>query len=134
MHKTDIFYKIISELGVYLNCWKRVTVNCDHLSASASKTKAMVISTKKNSYSDMQLYLDNQVIERVSSAKLLGILISDSLSWSLYIDHICKKARRIIGFIRRAFSSAPICTRRILYLVIVRPIMAWNTGVSHGIP
>ena len=103
----------------------------NHLSANASKTKAMVISTKKNPYSDMQLYLDNQVIERVSSAKFLGILISDSLSWSLYIDHICKKARRIIGFIHRAFSSAPICTRRILYLAIVRPILEYGSVTWH---
>ena len=62
----------------------------NHLSANASKTKAMVIST--NPYPDMEFYLDNQVIERVSSAKFLGILISDSLSWSLYIVHICKKS------------------------------------------
>ena len=103
----------------------------NHISANASKTKAMVISTKKNPYSDMQLYLDNQVIERVSSAKFLGILISDSLSWSLYMDHICKKARRIIGFIHRAFSSAPICTRRILYLAIVRPILEYGSVTWH---
>ena len=64
----------------------------NHLSTNASKTKAMVISTKKNPYPEMQLYLDNQVIERVSSAKFLGILISESLSWSLYIDHMCKKS------------------------------------------
>ena len=103
----------------------------NHLSASASKTKAMVISTKKNPYPDMQIYLDNQVIERVSSAKFLGILISDSLSWSLYIHHICKNARRIIGFIHRAFSSAPICTRRIFYRAIVRPILEYGSVTWH---
>ena len=91
----------------------------------------VVICSKKNPYSDMQLYLDKQVIERVSSAKFLGILISDSLSWSLYIDHICKKARRIIGFIHRAFSSAPICTRRILYLAIVSPILEYGSVTWH---
>ena len=103
----------------------------NHLSANTSQTKAMVISTKKNPYPDMQLYLDNQVIERVSSAKFLGILISGSLSWSLYIDHICKKARRTIGFIHRAFSSAPICTCRILYLAIVRLILEYGSVTWH---
>ena len=63
--------------------------------------------------------------------KFLGILISDSLSWSLYIDHICKKARQTIGFIHRVFSSAPICTRRILYLAIVRPILEYGSVTWH---
>ena len=34
--------------------------------------------------------LNNQPTERVSSAKFLGIILSDKLSWDLYVDHICK--------------------------------------------
>ena len=77
----------------------------------------------------MQLYLDNQVIERVSLAKFLGILMSDSLALSFYIDH--KKARRTISFIQRVFSSAPLCTRRILYLAIVRAILEYENVKWH---
>ena len=69
-------------------------------------------------------------LQMVSLAKFYEIVISDhakSLSWSLYINHIFKKARRTISFIHRAFSSAPICTRRILYLAIVRPILEYGS-------
>ena len=103
----------------------------NHLSTNAFQTKAIVISIKKYPYPKLQLYLDNQVIERVSSAKFLGIFISDSLSWSLYIDHMCKKDRRTIGFIQSAFSSAPICTRCILYLAIARPILEYGSVTWH---
>ena len=61
----------------------------------------------------------------------LRLLISDSLSWSLYIDHIFKKARRTIGFIHSAFSSAPISVRRIFYLAIVWPTLEYGRVTWH---
>ena len=39
----------------------------------------------------------------------------------------CKKARRTIGYIHRAFLSAPIITRRILYLALVCPILEYGS-------
>ena len=105
--------------------------NSNQLTANAAKTKSMVITTKKNPFPDMTLYLNNQPIERVSSAKFLGIWISDNLSWNLQVDHICKRARRTIGFIHRAFHSAPISTRRILYLALVRPILEYGCTTWH---
>ena len=79
----------------------------------------------------MILHLNNQPIERVPSAKFLGIWITQNLSWNLQVDHICKKARRTIGFIHRAFHSAPVSTRRILYLALVRPILEYGSTTWH---
>ena len=103
----------------------------NQLTANAAKTKSMVISTKKDPFPDMILHLNNQPIERVSSAKFLGIWITQNLSWNLQVDHICKKARRTIGFIHRAFHSAPVSTRRILYLALVRPILEYGSTTWH---
>ena len=103
----------------------------NQLTANATKTKSMVISTKKDPFPDMILHLNNQPIERVSSAKVLGIWITQNLSWNLQVDHICKKARRTIGFIHRAFHSAPVSTRRILYLALVRPILEYGSTTWH---
>ena len=44
---------------------------------------------------------------------------------------ICKKDRRTIGLIHNAFSSAPICTSRILYLAIVRSILEYGSVTWH---
>ena len=103
----------------------------NHLTANASKTKLMIISTKRDPFPDVALTLNNQPIERVSSAKFLGIILSDKLSWDLYVDHICKKARKTIGFIHRSFHSAPINTRRTLYLALVRPILEYASTTWH---
>ena len=70
------------------------------------------MSTKRDLFPDVTFTLNNQPVERVSSAKFLGIILSDKVSWDLYVDHICKKARKTIGFIHRSFHSAPINTRR----------------------
>ena len=91
----------------------------------------MVISTKKDPFPDVILHLNNQPIERVSSAKFLGIWITQNLSWNLQVDHICKKARKTIGFIHRAFNSTLFSTRRILYLALVRPILEYGSTTWH---
>ena len=103
----------------------------NHLTANASKTKAMVISTKKDPYPHMQLLMNNQPIERVSCVKFLGIWISSNLSWNDQIDHICKKARKTIGYLHRSFHSAPPQTRRSLYLALVRPILEYGCTTYH---
>ena len=103
----------------------------NHLSVNASKTKVMVISTKKDPFPDLNLTLNGLPIERVSSAKFLGVWLSDKLSWNLHIDHICKKARKIIGFIHRSFQSAPFSIRRSLYLALVRPILEYGCTTWH---
>lgn len=103
----------------------------NHLTANTSKTKVMVISTKKDPFPDITLTLNNQLIERVSSAKFLGFFLTDKLSWNLHVDLICKKARKTIGFIHRSFCSAPINTRRSLYLALVRPILEYGCTTWH---
>ena len=91
----------------------------------------MVISTKKDPFSNICLSMNNQVIERVSSVKFLGIYISDTLSWNEHVDYVCKKARKIIGYIHRAFNSASPVTRRLLYLALVQPILEYSSISWH---
>ena len=52
------------------------------------------------------MYINGSPIKKVPSFKYLGILISDDLSWSKHIDRICAKARRLLGFFYRSFSSS----------------------------
>ena len=103
----------------------------NHLTANASKTKVMVISTKHDPFSDLTLTLNGLPIDRVHSAKFLGVWLTDKLSWNLHVDTICKKSRKIIGFIHRSFQSAPSNIRRILYLALVRPILEYGSATFH---
>lgn len=103
----------------------------NHLTANASKTKLMVISTKKDALPNLHLTMNNQIIERVLAVKFLGIHICSNLSWNQQIDHICKKARKITGYIHRCFNSSSPATRRTLYLALVRPIFEYGSITWH---
>ena len=78
----------------------------NHLTANSSKTKVMIISTKHNPVPNLNLTLNGQPIERVSTAKFLGVCLTNMLSWNIHVDTICKKARTIIGFIHRSSASS----------------------------
>ena len=45
--------------------------------------------------------LHDIVLESVSSAKYLGVTISDNLSWTRHIDSVSKKANQTLGFLKR---------------------------------
>ena len=66
--------------------------------------------------------LHNQLMERVSSYKYLGVIICDDLSWSPHIDRITSKTRQLIGMLYRRFykwSSSRALLQ--LYLSFIRP-------------
>ena len=101
------------------------------LTAKAAKTKSMVISTKKNPFPDMILHLNNQPIERFSSAKFLGNMdhsepFLESPGWS-YLQESSQND----WFIHQAFHSAPVSTGPILYLALVRPMLEYGSTTWH---
>ena len=71
-----------------------------------------VIEEKRNI---VYVTLNGQPIEHVSTAKFLGVCLTNKLSWNIHVDTICKKARKIIGFIHRSFHSSPVNIRLTLY-------------------
>ena len=106
----------------------------NHLSANASKTKAMVISTKKNPYPDMQLYLDNQVIERVSSSQqnFLGFW-SLTASPCLFTSTIYVK--KLVALLVLSIGPSPVLPfAPVASFILPFSAQSWNMGVSHGIP
>ena len=60
-------------------------------------------------------------IPMVSSTRDLGVLISDTLSWSDHIHHITSKAYKMLGLVRLSFSNKlPVSVKKSLYLSLVR--------------
>ena len=45
--------------------------------------------------------INDKQIEVVSSAKLLGVLISDDLKWNVHVNHICKKTATCLYFLKQ---------------------------------
>jgi hypothetical protein len=78
-------------------------VDCNYLQFNVQKCKFMYVTRKPQSQFTPCLQLHDQELERVSTYKYLGLLLSNDLSWSHHIKHLCSKARKILGLIYRRF-------------------------------
>ncbi len=103
-------------------------VDSHDLSINAKKTKLMVVSRKRSPPSPV-IVLKGAPIERVSSFRYLGVVLSSDLSWSLHIQATCSKARRLLGFLYRNFTLADKRCLSYLYCILVRPVLEYSCCV-----
>ena len=73
-----------------------------NLILNISKTKEMIIDFRKKILTPLSpLYINGEVVERVSSFKFLGTTIHDSLSWELNTSLIVSKSHQRLYFLRQ---------------------------------
>ena len=82
----------------------------------------MIISRKK-SPPNPNIRINGLAVERVSSFRLLGVTISEDLTWSNHVTTTCLRAKRLLGRVYRTFGKASSRTLAYIYKVIVRPIL-----------
>ena len=46
------------------------------------------------------LYIGNQIVERISSNKLLGVIINENLKWNCHVDYITAKVSKKLYVLR----------------------------------
>ena len=63
----------------------------DGFQLNQSKCKELRISFTKSENPLEPIAINNTNIEVVPSAKLLGVMISSDLKWSVHVEMICKK-------------------------------------------
>ena len=88
----------------------------------------MIVSRKREpTLPSSSITINDSPIARVDD---LGVWITSTLNWSLQVDHVCKKARRQIGFLyRRFYRHANRETFLQLYLSYVRPHLEYASAV-----
>ena len=97
------------------------------------KTKEMIINFAKKPSTIPDLLINDQVIERVSSTKLLGVTISKTLSWEEHINNITGKASQRLYFLRllkRANVNMDSLLR--IYCSLIRPTVEYACQLWHG--
>ncbi len=73
--------------------------------------------------------IEGHAIEQVSCFKLLGVTITQDLSWSHHIRDVCSRSRKLCGFLYRNFSLAgPHCLNH-LYKALVLPILDYSSSI-----
>ena len=82
------------------------------------------------------ILIDGKVVERVDHVKLLGITLSNELTWKRHVENIVKKAGKRIYMLyqlkRAGVNQADLVT---IYISVVRPVVeyyacpVWNTNL-----
>jgi hypothetical protein len=92
--------------------------------------KCQVISiTRKRHPFKYDYHMGNHILERVASAKYLGLTISEDLRWNRHIDNICKKANGVLAFVKRNLRIPSRSIKTKAYKTIVRPTLEYSASV-----
>ena len=88
--------------------------------------------TEKYQFST-RLLLNNELVENLSSTKLLGTIISDDLRWDLNNINIVKKANARMELVRRRASfGASHEDLKDVYIIFVRSLLEQSATVWHS--
>lgn len=106
----------------------------NHMIINSKKTKDMLIGPMANNPPDA--LMTSTKIERVTSFKLLGVILSNDLCWHDHVETICLKAGKrlhYLSLLKR--SSVPEAELVLYYKSVVRPVLEyacpiWQTNLS----
>lgn len=93
-----------------------------------SKCKSMCVS--RNDAACLSYLLNTTTLYSVPSYKYLGVHISNNLSWKHHIMSVTCKAKRVLGFLRRNFFTAPVDLKKLLILPTF--VHMWNMLHLYG--
>lgn len=97
------------------------------------KTKEMWIGTLAVNLSSDILCVDDNVVERVNSFKLLGIVVEHNLKWKGHVDSICAKAASRLHFLKVLKRSAlSIDDLLYFYKSAIRPVLEYACPAWHS--
>ena len=85
--------------------------------------------TYKQEKPEVNYQLHGHILASVSSAKYLGITVTDDLRWDTHIQSICDKANRTIDFLRRNLSIGSVSIKQQAYFSLVRPLVEYASTV-----
>ncbi len=89
----------------------------------------MLCITRQSKPVNFTYSIHDQPLEVVSSAKYLGVEISDSLSWNKHVDSAAKKGMNTIGFICRNLCSCPRNIKETCYKAFMQPVTEYASCV-----
>ena len=117
------------------NCIKSL-----YLSLNSSKCKYIIASRKRQpTLPSSGLHLNGEALEHVRSYRYLGILVTETLTWSEHIQQVCSKARKLSGMMYRQFYFwTNTSVLRSIYITCIRPHLEyaaqlWDPHVKRDI-
>ena len=75
-------------------------------------------------------FINDKEILSKDCHKDLGVFIAGDLSWSVHYDHICSRAYKMLGFLRRVFCRAnTIIAKKHLFNVLVKSQISYCSEI-----
>ena len=98
---------------------------------SFNPSKCTILRTRPGSKPPLQHFytLHGQILKEVPTAKYLGVLLSNDLSWSPHVDSTAHKANQKLGFIRRNLRGSPTKSKCMAYTSVVRSGMEYASAI-----
>lgn len=122
----DIEYKLNHDLHI-LEIWSNKWL----LKFNPSKTK-VVYFNKKNISAMPKLFFKGDRLECVPVHRHLGLLLSQNLIWSEYIDGVVNSANKKLGLLKKLKFKMGRKNLTKLYITFIRPMLEYASIVWDG--
>ena len=108
----------------------------NRLKLHPDKCKELRISFSKDPVVLDQVILNGKEVEIVESAKLLGVIISNNLTWHAHIKEVVKKAsKRLYYLVQLKRARLPVKDLVLFYTSCVRSVMDYAVpAFYHSLP
>ena len=100
---------------------------------NAGKTKLVLFDQSKNT-GPIHVKMDEFVLEKKSSFKMLGLTVTSKLEWGSYIISIAKTASKKIGALIRSMKFLSPEVALYFYKCTIQPCMEYCCHVWTGAP
>ena len=111
-HDSDILQKDLDRLQAWESKW--------NMEFNPSKCQVVRVTSSRTSYKT-EFVLHGQVLDTVTSARYLGMDISNNLNRNTHVDRIALNTNRSLGFVKRNLKTKSQKVREMAYQTLVRP-------------
>ena len=103
------------------------------MALNTSKTKYMVINFTKKFQFSTKISLDNVLLEEVEECRLLGLTITNQLSWQKNTESIVKKANTRMIILQKLYDfNLPHEEMVNIYVLFIRSMLEYSCVVWHS--
>ena len=104
----------------------------DGFQLNEAKCKELRIGFSNNNHDFEPLVLNGKPLEVVTSAKLLGMIISHDLKWNMHTSELSRKCSSRLYFLRQLKRSGVAPSELVLfYVTCIRPVLEYACPVFH---
>ena len=99
------------------------------LTLNVNKTQMLMMSRKKNLNLQGDVILRNEAIQRVTKAKLIGVIVDQHLNWKHHISMVSHKFFKSCGIISCIRNTLDIKSKKMIYYSLIHPYLTYCINV-----